>query len=82
MMVAAVGHPGRVGVGGVDDHRHSWVVFTDRSSSEAAQRGVGETTADCSNALSSDYACHQQRCQNLVRNSGVEAAFAELKDEY
>ena len=43
---------------------------------------ASEAAADCSGALSSDYACYQQRCQNLVRNSGVEAAFADLKDEF
>jgi hypothetical protein len=82
MVAASVGHLGRVGVGGVDDHRHFGVPSTDPSLSEAAQRGVGETTANCSDALSSNYVCHQKRYQNLVRNSGVEAAFAELKDTY
>jgi hypothetical protein len=38
--------------------------------------------ADCSGALSSDYACYQQRYQSMVRDSGVEAAFDELKEEY
>ncbi len=57
--------------------------FVDRSSGEAAHRGASEVAVtDCSGALSTDYACHQQRYQNLVRESGVEAAFAELKDEY
>ena len=57
--------------------------FVDRSSGEAAHRGAGEVAgADCSGALSTDYACLQQRYQNLVRESGVEAAFADLKDEY
>jgi hypothetical protein len=37
---------------------------------------------NCSGTLSSDYACHQERYQNLVNDSGVEAAFAELKDDY
>ena len=36
----------------------------------------------CSGALSSDYACHEERYEKLVRDSGVEAAFAELKGEY
>jgi hypothetical protein len=39
-------------------------------------------TVDCSGALSSDYACYQQRYQDLVRGFGVEGAFADLKDEY
>jgi hypothetical protein len=37
--------------------------------------------ADCSGASKLDYACHQERYRNLVLNSGVEAAFADLKDE-
>jgi hypothetical protein len=41
-----------------------------------------EAVADCSGALSSDYACYQERYQNLVGDSGVQAAFADLKDEY
>ncbi len=57
--------------------------FIGRSSGEAAQRGANEAaSADCSGARSTDYACHQERYQDLVRDSGVEAAFAELKDEY
>ena len=38
--------------------------------------------AGCSGALSTDYACHQERYRELVRDSGVEAAFAQLKDDY
>jgi hypothetical protein len=62
--------------------------FTDRSSTEVAQQSAsepsttGETPADCSGDLASDYACYQERYQSLVRGSGVEAAFADLKDEY
>ena len=62
--------------------------FTDRSSTEVAQQSAGEPTttgetpADCSGDLASDYACYQERYQSLVRGSGVEAAFADLKDEY
>jgi len=43
-----------------------------------------EPARDCSGARSNDYACYQQRYQDLVRDSesGVEAAFADLKDEY
>ncbi len=56
----------------------------DRSSDEVvAQRATSEAVArDCSGDLASDYACHQERYQDLIRNSGVEAAFAELKDEH
>jgi hypothetical protein len=41
-----------------------------------------EASAACSGEQAIDYACHQERYQNLVLGSGVEAAFAELKDEY
>src|SRR5829696_5553278 len=51
-----------------------------RAASEPAE--TNEPAADCSGALATDFACYQKRYQNLVRNSGVEAAFAELKDEY
>jgi hypothetical protein len=53
-----------------------------RSTGEVARQSASEPATDCSGALSSDYACHQERYQNLVRTSGVEAAFAELKDEH
>jgi hypothetical protein len=62
--------------------------FTDRSSTEVAQQSAGEPTTtgetptECSGELASDYACYQERYQGLVRGSGVEAAFADLKDEY
>jgi hypothetical protein len=36
----------------------------------------------CSGALATDYACHQQRYQDMTRDLGVRAAFAELKEEY
>jgi hypothetical protein len=48
----------------------------------AAQRAASELPADCSGALATDYPCHQERYQDLVRDSSVEAAFAELKDEH
>lgn len=44
--------------------------------------GPSYVAADCSGASAGDYACYQQRYQNLVRDSGVETAFDELKDEY
>ncbi|MDQ4003172.1 MAG: hypothetical protein M3259_04955, partial [Actinomycetota bacterium] len=62
--------------------------FTDRSSTEVAQQSAGvspvvvDPPVDCSEELASDYACFQERYQGLVRGSGVEAAFAQLKDEY
>jgi hypothetical protein len=44
--------------------------------------GPSYVAADCAGASASDFACYQQRYQGLVRNSGVEAAFDELKHEY
>ncbi len=38
-------------------------------------------TADCSGASATDYICYQQRYRDLVRDYGVETAFAELKNE-
>jgi hypothetical protein len=38
--------------------------------------------ADCSGASATDYACYQDRYKNLVRSSGVEVAFTELKNEH
>lgn len=43
---------------------------------------AGRSATDCSGAFAGDYACHQERYRDLVRASGVEAAFAELKDQY
>jgi hypothetical protein len=53
---------------------------------EAAERSEAQTSIepahlDCSAAPSNDYPCIQQRYQDLVRNLGVEAAFAELQGE-
>ena len=58
--------------------------FVARSSAEPAPLGAGASEAGggCSGALASDYACYQERYQDLVRDSDVKAAFAELKDEY
>ncbi|MDQ3736380.1 MAG: hypothetical protein M3318_02915 [Actinomycetota bacterium] len=53
-----------------------------------ARHGTREPTetnqplAECSGALGTDHACYQQRYESLVRDSGVEAAFAKLKDEF
>ncbi len=59
-----------------------------RSSIEVAQRSASEptktsevATVNCSGASSTDYACYQQRYQDLVRDFGVEAAFTQLRDE-
>jgi hypothetical protein len=59
--------------------------FVGSSSAEVIQRAPSEPTeaaAVCSGALANDYSCYQKRYQDMVRGSGVEAAFAELKDEY
>jgi hypothetical protein len=48
-----------------------------------ALTGTNEAAAaDCSGASKLDYACYEKRYHNLVLNSGVEAAFADLKDEH
>jgi hypothetical protein len=36
---------------------------------------------DCSGPKANDFSCYQRRYEDLVYNSGVEAAFADLKDE-
>jgi hypothetical protein len=49
-----------------------------------ASETVGATkpaATGCSDGASTDFACLQRRYQNLVRDSGVELAFAELRDE-
>ena len=53
--------------------------FVNRSFATVAPRGA---TVDCSGAKVSDYACYQERYQDLVRGSGVKAAFDDLKNEY
>jgi hypothetical protein len=49
---------------------------------QVAQRTANEPVVDCSCASANDYSCYQERYKGLVRGSGVEAAFTELKDEY
>ena len=63
--------------------------FADRSSDdEVARRVAYESTEtswpipECSGASAADHACYQQRYESLVRDSGVEAAFGKLKDEF
>lgn len=59
--------------------------FVDRSFAEIAQQAPnasGGAVVDCSGEEANDYACYQQRYQNLVNSSGVKAAFNDLKDEY
>ncbi len=49
---------------------------------ERHQEAASEVaTAGCSDASANDFACLQKHYQDLVRNSGVQAAFAELKNE-
>jgi hypothetical protein len=43
---------------------------------------VGPRVADCWGPRANDYSCYQKRYQDLVDNSGVEAAFTDLKDEF
>ena len=40
------------------------------------------STPECSDTSATDHTCYQQRYESLVRVSGVEAAFAKLKDEF
>jgi hypothetical protein len=56
--------------------------FVDRSFAAIAQRAPSGAALDCSGAKATDYACYQQRYQDLVSNFGVNAAFADLKDQY
>jgi hypothetical protein len=56
--------------------------FVDRSFAAIAQRAPSGATLDCSGAKETDYACYQQRYQDLVDDFGVNAAFTDLKDEY
>jgi hypothetical protein len=46
------------------------------------QGGAGGGGGGCSGALTTDYACHQERYRKLVQDSGVEEAFAGLKADY
>ncbi len=48
----------------------------------AFEPSPARSSAGCSGALSTDFSCHQQRYKDLVLESGVEAAFAELKSEH
>jgi hypothetical protein len=43
---------------------------------------LGPAVADCSGERANDYSCYQKRYQDLVNNSGVQAAFTDLKDEF
>src|SRR4051794_13925529 len=57
--------------------------FVGISSVEGAARPASEAAvANCSGASKLDYACYRERYRALVLNSGVEAAFDELKEEH
>lgn len=56
--------------------------FVDRSFAAIAQRAPSGAALDCSGAKAADYACFQQRYQDMVQDFGVKAAFTDLKDEY
>src|SRR3954469_7783521 len=53
-----------------------------RSFAASAPQMASGPLVECSGASETDYACYQERYQELVHGSGVEAAFDELKDEY
>ena len=44
--------------------------------------GSSGSTTKCSDTSATDHTCYQQRYESLVRVSGIEATFAELKDEF
>jgi len=56
--------------------------FIDHSYGAEFQQTADNTTIDCSGPSANDFSCYQKRYKNLVYDSGVEAAFADLKDEY
>ena len=56
--------------------------FIDHSYAAAFQQTASNTAIDCSGPKANDFSCYQKRYEDLVYNSGVEAAFADLKDEF
>jgi hypothetical protein len=57
--------------------------FGDSSGEEVGRPAASEAVvADCSGASATDYACYKERYRALVLDSGVEAAFADLKYEH
>ena len=56
--------------------------FIDHSNATAFEQTGSNTAIDCSAHKANDFSCYQERYQNLVYNSGVEAAFAYLKDDF
>jgi len=47
---------------------------------EHGPTGTSGSAPECSDTSTMDHTCYQQRYESLVRVSGVEASFAELKD--
>jgi uncharacterized protein YuzB (UPF0349 family) len=60
--------------------RSSDEVVAQQAASEPSE--ISEKATNCSGALSTDYTCYQERYQNVVLDSGVKAAFAQLDDDY
>ena len=56
--------------------------FIDLSNATAFEQTGSNTAIDCSAHKANDFSCYQERYQDLVYSSGVEAAFADLKDEF
>jgi len=56
--------------------------FIDHSQDSAFQQTASSAATDCSGPSAEDFSCYQKRYRDLVYNSGVEAAFADLKDEF
>ena len=46
------------------------------------QTASNPVAIDCSGPKANDFSCYQKRYEDLVYNSGVQAAFADLKDEF
>ena len=46
------------------------------------QTGSNPVAIDCSGPKANDFSCYQKRYEDLVYNSGVQTAFADLKDEF
>jgi hypothetical protein len=56
--------------------------FIDHSFAAAYQQTGSSTVVDCSGPLANDFSCYQERYKDLVYSSGVDASFADLKDEF
>jgi hypothetical protein len=46
------------------------------------QTASNPSPIDCSGPKANDFSCYQKRYEDLVYNSGVQAAFADLKDQF